>query len=75
VVRGEDGERTLRADALVVAEPLAPAVPPGLDAGAAVRVGDARRPRDIASAIAEAREAVEGWSAQRSAGRGARRRR
>ena len=44
VVRGEDGERTVPADALVIAEPLAPAVPPGLDGGAAVRVGDARRP-------------------------------
>ena len=63
VVRDEGGERTIAADALVIAEPLAPAVPPGLDGGAAVRVGDARRPRDIASAIAEAREAVEGWSA------------
>jgi hypothetical protein len=61
VVRDGAAERAVPADGVVVAEPLSPVVPPGLDGAA--RVGDARRPRDIASAIAEAREVVEAGTA------------
>jgi hypothetical protein len=68
VVRRTGGARDegelLPADGVVVAEPLHPVVPPGLAGGEpdVVRVGDARAPRDIASAIAEAREIAEAAS-------------
>jgi len=60
LARAGDTERLLTGDAVVIAEPLHAVRPPGLDGPAgAVAVGDARRPRDIASAVAEARELVE----------------
>ncbi|HET6692068.1 MAG TPA: FAD-dependent oxidoreductase [Miltoncostaeaceae bacterium] len=68
VVRRTGGARDegelLPADGVVVAEPLHPVVPPDLAGGEpdVVRVGDARAPRDIASAIAEAREIAEAAS-------------
>ncbi len=66
VVRTGDGERLCPADALVIAEPLHPVGVAGLagTCSAVARVGDARLPRDIASAIAEAREVVEAHTVQ-----------
>ena len=60
-VRAAEGERLCPADGVVVAEPLHPVGVPDLAGAepAVVRVGDARSPRDIASAIAEAREVAE----------------
>lgn len=57
----EDAEERVDCDGLVIAEPLRPVptdplVPDGLPT---VRVGDARDPRDVAAAVAEARDAVD----------------
>lgn len=57
----DGGDSRIACDGLVIAEPLHPVptdalVPAGMSP---VRVGDAREPRDIAAAIAEARDAVE----------------
>lgn len=68
VVVADDREMLLPADGVVVAEPLHPVLPSGLPGGShAVRVGDAREPRDIASAIAEAREVVDAFTRERAA--------
>lgn len=50
------------ADGVVLADPLRPVPAEGLapNGVAAVRVGDAREPRDVASAIAEGRDAIDG---------------
>jgi 2,4-dienoyl-CoA reductase (NADPH2) len=69
VTREGADERLVPGDAVVIAEPLHPVRPAGLDAGAAVAVGDARRPRDIASAVAEAREVVEAHTIDAAAAR------
>jgi pyruvate/2-oxoglutarate dehydrogenase complex dihydrolipoamide dehydrogenase (E3) component len=71
VVRTDDGERLIMADAAVIAEPVHPASVAGLDGARrdVVAVGDAKDPRDVASAIAEARELVEAFTLE-AAGRG-----
>jgi 2,4-dienoyl-CoA reductase-like NADH-dependent reductase (Old Yellow Enzyme family) len=67
VVVADDRETLLPADGVVVAEPLRPVLPPGLPVGShVVRVGDAREPRDIASAIAEARDLVDAFTRERA---------
>jgi len=68
LVRAGDGERLVLADGVVIAEPLHPVAVDGLDAMTAdvARVGDAGGPRDIASAIAEAREVVEAHTQARA---------
>ncbi|MCW3063227.1 MAG: NADH:flavin oxidoreductase, partial [Solirubrobacterales bacterium] len=62
-LRWSDGaeESVLAADGLVLADRRVPERPGGLDALAVevVRVGDARRPRDLTAAIAEGREAID----------------
>jgi 2,4-dienoyl-CoA reductase (NADPH2) len=62
-VRFTDGERAglLAADALVLADRRVPERPASLDglANATIRVGDARRPRDLTAAIHEGREAID----------------
>jgi 2,4-dienoyl-CoA reductase-like NADH-dependent reductase (Old Yellow Enzyme family) len=57
-----EGGRLLAADGVVLAGRRLPERPPGLPE-AAVRVGDAREPRGIGAAIAEARDAVDAWAA------------
>lgn len=71
VVRTGGGELLCPADALVIAEPLHPVGVAGLAGtdSAVARVGDARQPRDIASAIAEAREVAEAHTLQAVLGR------
>lgn len=55
----DGGERLVAADGFIIAEPLQPERADGLGRVDAVRVGDGRQPRDIAAAIAEARDAVD----------------
>jgi hypothetical protein len=57
VVGARGRERLVPADGVAIAEPLHPVAVTGLEGVA--RVGDARSPRDIAGAIAEAREVAE----------------
>jgi NADPH-dependent 2,4-dienoyl-CoA reductase/sulfur reductase-like enzyme len=57
VVGARGGERLVPADGVAIAEPLHPVAVAGLEGVS--RVGDARSPRDIAGAIAEAREVAE----------------
>jgi hypothetical protein len=61
LVRTDADERHVPADGVVIAEPVHPVALAGLDRLTArvAHVGDARAARDIASAIAEAREIVE----------------
>ena len=58
---GDGGEAFVEADAFVIADRRAPVRLDGLDrlAATVVTVGDAREPRDITSAVAEGREAVD----------------
>lgn len=52
----------VEADGAVIAGRRVP-VPPGpLPSGLQVRVGDVRQPRGVGSAIAEARDALDGWA-------------
>jgi 2,4-dienoyl-CoA reductase-like NADH-dependent reductase (Old Yellow Enzyme family) len=57
-------ERLAPADALVLADRRRPERPLGMEyvEGDVVRVGDAREPRDLSTAIAEGREAVEAFT-------------
>ena len=56
---------TLRADALVVCEPVHPVAFPSTGRARTVRVGGARRTGDIGTAIADARDAIDAFTRER----------